>query len=127
MHAQVLTSCNSTKEELVEEFCAATCTAPSEDGVHAFTVASAATMLEGVDLAAASAAGVSCPSTDSNAGVGHEHSSESEGNGGQPAGALFEASLPAFKLIDWVRTYPTFRYGGIEGTRVCTVVFCRRP
>ena len=31
----------------------------------------------------------------------------------------------AFKYVDHVRTYPTFRFGGCEGSRVCTVAFQR--
>ncbi|KAJ3670719.1 hypothetical protein LUZ60_008145 [Juncus effusus] len=30
-----------------------------------------------------------------------------------------------FKYIDHVRTYPTFMFGGVEGSRVCTVAFSR--
>ncbi|KAJ3704434.1 hypothetical protein LUZ61_008139 [Rhynchospora tenuis] len=29
----------------------------------------------------------------------------------------------AFRYLDHVRTYPTFRFGGVEGSRVCTVAF----
>eukprot|EP00252_Welwitschia_mirabilis_P007922 TRINITY_DN19617_c0_g1_i1.p1 TRINITY_DN19617_c0_g1~~TRINITY_DN19617_c0_g1_i1.p1 ORF type:complete len:354 (+),score=68.49 TRINITY_DN19617_c0_g1_i1:135-1196(+) len=32
---------------------------------------------------------------------------------------------PLFQYIDHVRTYPTFTFGGIEGTRVATVAFLR--
>lgn len=32
-----------------------------------------------------------------------------------------------FVYIDHVRTYPTFRFGGIEGTKVCTVAFEKDP
>ncbi len=28
-----------------------------------------------------------------------------------------------FKYIDHIRTYPTFRFGGVEGSRVSTVAF----
>ena len=30
-----------------------------------------------------------------------------------------------FEERDRVRTYPVFRFGGVEGTRVCTVAFTR--
>ena len=30
-----------------------------------------------------------------------------------------------FEFIDYLRTYPTYRFGGAEGTRVCTVAFKR--
>lgn len=26
-----------------------------------------------------------------------------------------------WRLIDWVKTYPTFKFGGVEGSKVCTV------
>ena len=32
----------------------------------------------------------------------------------------------AFEEVDRVRTYPTFRFGGHEGSRWCTVAFRRR-
>ena len=36
-----------------------------------------------------------------------------------------EAAVALFTLIDWVKTYPTFRFGGVEGTRVCTLALRR--
>ena len=30
-----------------------------------------------------------------------------------------------WELVDHVRTYPVFRFGGVEGSRVCTVAFRR--
>ena len=36
-----------------------------------------------------------------------------------------EAAVALFSLIDWVKTYPTFRFGGFEGTRVCTLALRR--
>ena len=39
--------------------------------------------------------------------------------------AQADHSLTHFQVVDWVRTYPTFRFGGVEGTRVCTVAFRR--
>lgn len=33
---------------------------------------------------------------------------------------------PVLKYIDHVRTYPTYRFGGVEGSRVCTVAFLRK-
>ena len=32
---------------------------------------------------------------------------------------------PLFECVDHVRTYPTFRFGGCEGSRVCTVALRR--
>jgi EEF1A lysine methyltransferase 2 len=28
-----------------------------------------------------------------------------------------------WRLIDWVKTYSVFRFGGVEGSKVCTVAF----
>ncbi|KAL0019582.1 hypothetical protein WJX79_001749 [Trebouxia sp. C0005] len=75
----VITSCNSTKDELCEEFCQST-----EDGL--------------IDAA-------SCPETDNHAQQKHVH---------QPH---------LFQYVDHVRTYPKFKFAGIEGTKVCTVAF----
>jgi hypothetical protein len=30
---------------------------------------------------------------------------------------------PCFALVDKVKTYPVFRFGGVEGTKVCTLAF----
>ena len=123
---QVLTSCNSTKEELVEQFChAAVRTAPAEDDVSAVT--SAAEKLDGIHLSSTPAASTNCLSTDSNSGIVNDHNNARKTCSGVRDVAHSEASLQAFELVDWVRTYPTFRFGGIEGTRVCTVAFRRRP
>lgn len=37
-----------------------------------------------------------------------------------------EPMLPPFRYLDHVKSYPTFRFGGVEGTRVATVAFVRR-
>ncbi|KAF3789552.1 Protein-lysine N-methyltransferase [Nymphaea thermarum] len=37
-----------------------------------------------------------------------------------------EPTLPPFRYLDHVKSYPTFRFGGVEGTRVATVTFVRR-
>lgn len=33
---------------------------------------------------------------------------------------------PTLQYVDHVRTYPTFRFGGVEGSRVCTAAFIRK-
>lgn len=116
--AQVLTSCNSTKEELVEEFCGVTATRPA-DGVG---TSSTADLLARVDIGAASGASISCQCSDSK----NVTATQTEGESAQGTTAS-KATLPPFELVDWVKTYPTFRFGGFEGTRVCTVAFCRLP
>lgn len=35
------------------------------------------------------------------------------------------AKAPLFEYVDHVRTYPIFRFGGCEGSRVCTVALRR--
>ncbi|CAM6081606.1 unnamed protein product [Calypogeia fissa] len=43
----------------------------------------------------------------------------------EPASQSWEDG-PILQYIDHVRTYPTFRFGGVEGSRVCTVAFLRK-
>lgn len=74
---QVITSCNTTREELIAEI-----TGPLE--VHQLAN-----------------------------GKGHSQLSRNHPS------ALFE-------YFDHVRTYPTFRFGGVVGSRVCTVAFRRK-
>lgn len=35
------------------------------------------------------------------------------------------ASNKAFEYVDHIRTYPKFKFGGVEGSKVCTVAFQR--
>lgn len=80
---QVITSCNSTKDELVAE-------------VSRFS------------------------HSQKNNGPNVKDHKDSDG--------LFLNALesePTFEYIDHVRTYPTFRFGGVEGSRVSTVAFIR--
>lgn len=81
----VITSCNNTKDELVDE----ACSYMQSPTIGTF-------YLRGEDA-------VSTSSTSSS-------SSDVQ---------------PVFHYIDHVKTYPTFRFGGIEGTRVSTVAFLR--
>ncbi|MCO5555392.1 hypothetical protein L7F22_008938 [Adiantum nelumboides] len=81
----VITSCNSTKDELVEE-ASSYMQSPTFGTFY----------LRGEDAVSTSSASSS--------------SSDIQ---------------PVFHYIDHIKTYPTFRFGGIEGTRVCTVAFLR--
>ncbi len=67
--AQVVTSCNSTREELIQEFCAGP---PMEPCAFNWM-----------------------------GGCMHSR----------------------WKAVDWVKTYPTFKFGGTEGSKVCTIAF----
>ena len=67
---QVITSCNSTRDELEAEFCGSNGAIDLHIGNH---------------------------------------------SGGSTAAP--------WRLIDWVKTYPKFRYCGVEGSKVCTVAF----
>lgn len=31
-----------------------------------------------------------------------------------------------WRLVDWIKTYPKFKFGGVEGSKVCTVAFQKR-
>ena len=64
---QIVTSCNSTREELIEEFCGGP---PMEPCAY-------------------------------NWRGGCRHS--------------------RWRVVDWVKTHPTFRFGGVEGSKVATV------
>ena len=89
----VVTSCNSTREELMGHFCR-----QSSGGGHG---------AEGGGLGASEDGGTG--------GAGHD--------GVCQDGAVMERA--EFEYVDHVRTYPTFRFGGREGSRVCTVAFRR--
>jgi EEF1A lysine methyltransferase 2 len=64
---QIITSCNSTREELAAQFCGVSGTIDAQNPVGG--------------------------STDTR-----------------------------WRLVDWVK-YPTFRFGGVEGSKVCTLAF----
>ena len=55
----------------------------------------------------------------------HEIPEEGVGEDLERSGEETKKGMPLFTLIDWVKTYPTFRFGGVEGTRVCTLAFRR--
>ncbi|KAH7434919.1 hypothetical protein KP509_06G041000 [Ceratopteris richardii] len=81
----IITSCNSTKDELVDEACS-----------YMQSPTMGCFYLRAEDAISTSSAS-SCSSD----------------------------VQPVFHYIDHVKTYPTFRFGGSEGTRVCTVAFLR--
>ena len=74
---QVITSCNSTQEELCKEFGQST-----RDSLAAAVLGSA-----------------------------------------QQQGDMLPSQPFMFQYIDHVRTYPKFKFAGVEGTKVCTVAF----
>lgn len=74
--SQVITSCNSTKDELVTE-------------VNNFNVSMKSNLH----------------------GVKDENGPRSVSTG------------PTFEYVDHIRTYPTFRFGGVDGSRVSTIAF----
>lgn len=74
---QIITSCNSTQEELCKEFAQST-----QDSL-------AATVMD------------------------------AKQQGDQPPTQLM------FEYIDHVKSYPKFKFAGVEGTKVCTVAFRR--
>lgn len=85
----VITSCNTTRDELVEQFCSD----------------------QGSSQDSERANGVNGSSRDQQDSAAGEHASEVGRRG--------------FKYVDHVRTYPVFRFGGVEGSKVCTVAFRR--
>eukprot|EP00897_Mesotaenium_endlicherianum_P004614 jgi/Mesen1/4180/ME000219S03306 len=91
----VITSCNSTKEELILEMIG-----------HSGPSSSSSGRPEVNGKASESTSSAAAPAASSRA-----HASS-------------EAS--AFEFVGFVPTYPTYRFGGVEGTRVCTVAFSKR-
>lgn len=81
----VITSCNSTKDELVDEACS---------------------FMQSPSIGTFFSRGEDSVSTSSTS------SSSSD-------------VQPVFHYIDHIRTYPTFRFGGVEGSKVSTVAFLR--
>jgi hypothetical protein len=88
----VITSCNTTREELIEEFCGA-----STD--HSIGARNSATVPDD--------------------GKGYSPNAANEGDCHMAA----PKDGWRFEYVDHVRSYPVFRFGGIEGSRVCTVAF----
>ena len=77
---QVITSCNSTQEELCQEFCSSTQQSLAE--------AASTSLLE---------------------------------TSPERLQSIQQACL--FQYVDHVRSYPKFKFAGVEGTKVCTVAF----
>ena len=94
----VLTSCNSTLRELVSEFCGRG--APG---------------------------GAAPPGAECDRGCGRADEGEPGGCGCGARGGRGAECEPGtqWAYVDHVRTYPVLRFGGREGTRVCTVAFRR--
>lgn len=92
----VVTSCNSTLGELVAEFCGR----------------------EGGDAESAGTPATGCAGLCGTGACRREGLGEAEVRAAT-AGAQWE-------YVDHVRTYPVFRFGGVEGSRVCTVAFWRQ-
>ena len=82
----VITSCNTTREELIEEFCGGK----------------------------SSGKGCEC------AGKGDAEAGPDQA---QMHSGVSAAGRGNFEYVDHVRTYPVFKFGGVEGSRVCTVAF----
>lgn len=143
----VITSCNSTKDELVAEFCSQDDQNPVTNVTHHSATAltnpcetEAPTLLvettdidpEVTDGSASDAFEHSGPdhSALSNGSGVSSRAGASSGNGRSRAAGDAggdKGVLRAWKYLDHVRTYPVFRFGGQEGSRVATVAFRRLP
>ena len=88
----VITSCNSTREELVAHFCRSSSDCHGPQG---------------------------CGPRDAESG------GDCAGDHGAMNPCCGESERAQFEYVDHVRTYPTFCFGGREGSRVCTVAFRR--
>ncbi|CAL8468136.1 g7675 [Coccomyxa elongata] len=87
----VITSCNTTREELMEDFCGG-----EESG-------------EGCECA----------------GKGEDEAGPDQAHMHSGVAAAGRGAMRVFEYVDHVRTYPVFRFGGVEGSKVCTVAFRR--
>lgn len=97
----VITSCNRTKDELI-----AMITRPLGQGAEGPSEPSAASGKNSQAEEGMSGGGTS--SNDASSMAGGDVPRESKG---------------AFEAVDFMRSYPKFRFGGAEGTTVCTVAF----
>ena len=126
--AQVLTSCNSTRDELAAEFC----------GPHGGGAPAALRRGEGIDVPETTGGRETMEAVGAPDGVAEmqlpvvTQGSACDGRNSSAStcerrhgGDVVDVGSARFELLDWVRTYPTFRFGGVEGTRVCTVAFRR--
>jgi len=106
----VITSCNSTREEISAEVCA-----------------EAAAGLSGKPKGTTGEEGAEGVETE-----GTTTDGDAEGDGEESLAAEYEAleaSWPAgvFEVVDWVKTHPSFEFGGVTGSKVATVAFRWAP
>lgn len=122
----VITSCNSTKDELITEFCGASAetSKPESSPAKCEEAARQVPTSQATGPGVASRERAEGGETPSIQGSGHGLGSGG-GNSGveEPVGGGQMAML--WEYVDHVRTYPVFRFGGVEGTRVATVAFRR--
>ena len=77
------------------------------------------------DLASAMQVITSCNSTQQELMQEFTQQSEGQTSNNEDTRAI-QTSKAIFEYVDHVRTYPKFKFGGVEGTRVCTIAF-RKP
>ncbi len=115
----VITSCNSTKDELVTEFCGV----PDQLSRSGNSLAGCKEAVQQVP-----------PSQTANPGPAYGDKKAADEGPGQHgsgsekeslSGGLEEQAVMLWEYVDHVQTYPVFRFGGVEGTRVATVAFRR--
>ena len=128
----MLTSCNSTRDELVEEFCgssSALVASVKRQPAAAETVATGQDSAGAEELSAAAPANTNQRNEARCCQLAPSGLHSSDAVAAQPDDMNYQSEdvPPYFELVDWVRTYPIFRFGGVEGTRVCTVAFRRSP
>ena len=92
-------------------------------GVYTYTNSTSRVLVS--DLASAMQVITSCNSTQQELMQEFTQQSEGQTSNNEDTGAT-KTSKAIFDYVDHVRTYPKFKFGGVEGTRVCTVAF-RKP
>jgi hypothetical protein len=112
----VITSCNSTLEELVHELCS-----PSDLQAHAGCHDDDGQRSGCLKAGNYEGGG---RNLDVSPDSGRELGRCLQGNGSNSS-VTNDSMRPLFEYVDHVRTYPVFRFGGMEGSKVCTVALRR--
>jgi EEF1A lysine methyltransferase 2 len=121
----VITSCNSTKDELVTEFC----DVPEQLSRLSNPLADCKEAAQQVPPSQTANSRPACGEEDAadEEAAAHESGSQEEGllGGLEEQQGVVDQGRRFWEYVDHVRTYQVFRFGGVEGTRVATVAFRR--
>lgn len=123
----VITSCNTTRGELTEDFCGreeggegCECAGKGEDEAspdQAHMHTGVSEKFCGVEKSGEGSERAGRGDVEASADQAHRQSGVAAAGRGAMSGV--------FEYVDHVRTYPVFRFGGVDGSKVCTVAFRR--